>query len=180
MGFFCPLDVFPKCSFSNSCSFSSVWAALLKLYLVCSVSVFNLLGSIAEWRKAAGWSDDLSPHASVASNRWSALTNGWVCAQTRQQRDRKFGELFHAVNSLLSLWFCNFASFSHQLTHLSAASGVDRMCVTRDQDGVSAMRTILIASMNTYCEFITCSLLDAQMPWTKSILVWCSCPKLST
>lgn len=90
----------------------------------------------------------LSPHASVASNRRSALTNVWVHTQTDT------GEIENLVNHFmlvtagpcsdtltvsLVLSFCLPLSLFHGLTHPSAASDVDRMCVMRDQDGVSAM-----------------------------------------
>lgn len=107
----------------------------------------------------------------ISDDKWSgSCTN-------RHQRDRKFGESTHAVNSWPLFWHarsgsvCLPSSLSHRLTHLSAASDVDRMCVTRDQDGVSAMWSILITSINTRCEFITCLLLETRMPWARSVLV---------
>lgn len=52
----------------------------------------------------------------------------------------------------------------YRLMDLSAASDVERTHVTRDQDGVSAMRAIVVRSINVKCKFVTCLPLWSQLP----------------
>lgn len=147
-----------------------------------------MLGSIAAWRKAAGRRDHCHhmPQLDLTGDQWWQML-GFTHKQTpaRSKILRIIScceQLAPVLTRLLSLSRSVFQSLpptlSHPLTysHVSAAGDVDRMCVTRDQDGVSAMRAILITSINTYCGFITCLLLEAQMPWTQSILILRSCP----
>lgn len=47
--------------------------------------MLNLFGSIGEGRKAAGWSNLPSPHASAAFSRWSTMTNAWGLHTSRHQ-----------------------------------------------------------------------------------------------
>lgn len=80
--------------------------------------MFNLPGSIAA--KAADWSHHLSPHALVASNRWSALTNGRVRTQTDISEIENLVNRFMLLTAgprsdTLTLWLGIAVSFSRSL-----------------------------------------------------------------
>lgn len=127
--------------------------------------MFNLRGSIA-----AGWSDHCqhTPRLHLTGDqRWQMVgvrTHKRTPARSKNLVNRFVLLTAGPCSDTLTLPLSGSAFLppAALAPRLPAASDVDRMCVTRDRGGVSAMWTILITSIITYWELITCLLLENE------------------